>query len=1013
MTGLEEMWRIGGFLTDQNGDGVPDRVNVSVRLPKDFIPVGLIDFCGRLGFETTALSYGFLDESDAEWKLTFHNSSVETSCILVEGNKEVMITYQSLEELNDLLRYLASEWPTVVKESESVTKIIWKDHHLVLYFDDFTSRVTQWNKVCSSTGEQTVISSLTDIWNGTGFLMNEDPSPFKENNIFFDFQVPPDTSLLKQCCYMAARVGMSSTKVHFPLTGIPDENDFTFCFHLKNKKESSIHLNESGTGITFVGDRHALTHMMKYVAQSEHVSEGGEFGEWEQRSYKTENEQLLFQLEWEDRSEVERAREVVDRILMDEGSCKTLSLELFISEPASIREAFKKELVATYDWDTISVYSAFKPAYFWIEETVLPKLHVVKELISSIEIECVKEKGEGGLELPIRWIQELYPVDLLIEREIGVSSENVTFSLLEESDSTINMKVFGDGRNLLLEESISIPVSRVGYVEEGKYAYPTTGYIKVTNHKQTLFEKHLPTDRELFYDFYQKEVLPSLWKETLNRNEGQGFTKPLFDRVTIDVSMSEEERRLNIDEERISSMEALHEDLYFNTLDYFMARGEREFGQGFPAPGGIYPFMRVKTGMNPKATIKAYPWEERNLQKVLTKKLIFRNKPNSLVAEIYEPINQRTYEWQVNLDQKREWNYHLSGYGVGSPLVRQWVPANSYRGEEIPVFEMMERIEEQFISTIKCSVYKPTVLVEAGHHPNEVSSTPAILELLHEVATTHQQLLKTINLVIIPCANPDGAVLHQKMIQDNPEWKHHAARYNAVGLEYTHMRYQETVFGEADVVPLIMKRWAPDIVVDDHGIPSHEWVQPFAGYNSPPRFPVSYWMPNALIYGIGRELNKGEFPTHVHNLEVIAEEIDRKIKSTPISDQNTYWINRVKKFGHQWLPEVFPVEQTNELLFYKWHTTTKKQSPIAIERFPEWIGADIISEAADETVYGEALDICKEAHKLFDLAIFETAARTKVDVNQVLFDSSVEIYRQRPLKLEGVKENENIAINRV
>jgi hypothetical protein len=31
-----------------------------------------------------------------------------------------------------------------------------------------------------------------------------------------------------------------------------------------------------------------------------------------------------------------------------------------------------------------------------------------------------------------------------------------------------------------------------------------------------------------------------------------------------------------------------------------------------------------------------------------------------------------------------------------------------------------------------------------------------------------------------------------------------------------------------------------DAMVDNHGVPSHEWCQPFAGYNSPPRFQVSY-----------------------------------------------------------------------------------------------------------------------------------------------------------------------------
>src|SRR5690606_23367303 len=133
---------------------------------------------------------------------------------------------------------------------------------------------------------------------------------------------------------------------------------------------------------------------------------------------------------------------------------------------------------------------------------------------------------------------------------------------------------------------------------------------------------------------------------------------------------------------------------------------------------------------------------------------------------------------------------------------------------------------------------------------------PAIVELMDEIVTEHPEIMNHINLVIIPCANPDGVELHHLMTKDNPEWKHHAARYNAVGLEFTDVRYKESVFGEANVVPKIMNRWAPDIVIDDHGIPSHEWTQPFAGYHIPPRFNMSFWIPNSFIYGIAQKLDE-------------------------------------------------------------------------------------------------------------------------------------------------------------
>ncbi|MFP3416416.1 hypothetical protein SB773_33815, partial [Bacillus sp. SIMBA_074] len=82
--------------------------------------------------------------------------------------------------------------------------------------------------------------------------------------------------------------------------------------------------------------------------------------------------------------------------------------------------------------------------------------------------------------------------------------------------------------------------------------------------------------------------------------------------------------------------------------------------------------------------------------------------------------------------------------------------------------------------------------------------------------------------VVIPYANPDGIALHQELVKENPYWKHHAARYNAVGLEYTNHRFKPSIFGESRVVPQLFYRWLPDVIIDDHGIPSHEWTQPFA-----------------------------------------------------------------------------------------------------------------------------------------------------------------------------------------
>src|SRR5262249_45193607 len=58
---------------------------------------------------------------------------------------------------------------------------------------------------------------------------------------------------------------------------------------------------------------------------------------------------------------------------------------------------------------------------------------------------------------------------------------------------------------------------------------------------------------------------------------------------------SEPEYRLPIDQEQISSMEALHEEIYFNTIHFFDVMGRFTRGAGLAYPGRIIPVMHPKS----------------------------------------------------------------------------------------------------------------------------------------------------------------------------------------------------------------------------------------------------------------------------------------------------------------------------------------------------------------------------------------------------------------------------------
>lgn len=833
------------------------------------------------------------------------------------------------------------------------------------------------------------------MWSDLGFLRQKEASPINEHAVTFVTTNDLPYRAWLEIYYGAARIGMESTTLSFPITGPHSNHPFQFHFETTTKVTGVISVK--GNSVYFSGASEPLTKAISYFFREKHWSVGGHFGIWEY-PYQTLNlkEKELFQYTWNDKGEVSELYRYLTSL--DESPKDPLEINTFISEPATIRKEIKNNIQAKYPLAHIHVRSAFKPGFFWLTEEILPKLKLL-DSIKTITIKCLEESRSEGLELPIRWIQEIYPVDELLAQELSIETTCIDFELQKDLKTTYQIIVHDENKECIFQSNLSIPVSKVPYVEDGKYSFPTTSYLSVKNEFEEIISTTIKTDRERFYTYYLDSILPLLWKQAKDKDEVSGFLKPLFDRVEIEVEMSEEEKKLPIAEERISSLEALHEDLYFNTLDYFIVKGEETVGKGYSAPGGVYPIIKVKKGTSPKATIKAFKWIDQERLSVSTKKLEFSATSNYPTCVEYQLSDHNRIYREKPVQHSFSINIPADVPYPKKAYVHPWLADHSYRGRPIYVYEFFDTVNEDYYSAIKLSVFKPTILIETGHHANEVSSMPAIIELLDEITDEHPTILKNMNIVVIPCANPDGAELHRRMIQDNPEWKHHAARYNAVGLEFSDARFKESIFGEANVLPKIMNKWAPDIVIDDHGIPSHEWTQPFAGYHISPRWDMSFWIPNAKIYGIARKLDEKTYPNHALVLNKIMDSIQKKVKSTSIYDLNQYWLNRYKKYGNRFMPDMFPIELEGELIFYQWQIEVDAKGRDVISRFPEWVSADIISEVADETVYGDALEICKKAHRLFDLGAIEWISKDQQQIDTTYKNNTIARTRQRPLKL--------------
>jgi hypothetical protein len=290
-----------------------------------------------------------------------------------------------------------------------------------------------------------------------------------------------------------------------------------------------------------------------------------------------------------------------------------------------------------------------------------------------------------------------------------------------------------------------------------------------------------------------------------------------------------------------------------------------------------------------------------------------------------------------------------------------WQAGVSWQGRGIWALEAVMGGGGALVSIARARLLKPTLLMNARHHANEVSSTNAALRLAWELAATPwgRDALKHVNVVIVPLENADGVATLEELLPGCADHKLHAARYNALGVEwYGDYFLERPRFPEACVKPLLWRRWLPLLVLDAHGVPSHEWDQPFSGY-APGRF-RPFWIPRAFVYAIVPFIDEISHPGHGP-----AREISRVMARAIRSDRGIQKLDRELKdryvrYARAWEPDVFPPVGGRGL------TVLPAEDRLAgmnfgAQRFPITV-SEIVTEVTDEVVSGRLLALCARAH---------------------------------------------------
>jgi hypothetical protein len=263
-------------------------------------------------------------------------------------------------------------------------------------------------------------------------------------------------------------------------------------------------------------------------------------------------------------------------------------LEARVSESPEMRIKLRDQIVATLksagaDPSRLDVHvlSAYKQGYSWLVDEIEPELktkHVTKIKIEFAPYRDPEQLSSMGA--ISRWGEELFPVDEVLARDLKIPLAGI--ELAEKTDAsapTYTVTGWDGGGSEILKKDFAIKTVSRPYSNQFPHyetVNVTTGWLTLTSGSSTLVDQRIETDPEYFWDHYQTETLPRIFMLIMQQNDGKPRVEyqPLFDTLRITFKMSGPDYEIGIDQERISSLEALQEDTFFSTQNFFFMMGD-------------------------------------------------------------------------------------------------------------------------------------------------------------------------------------------------------------------------------------------------------------------------------------------------------------------------------------------------------------------------------------------------------------------------------------------------------
>ena len=825
-------------------------------------------------------------------------------------------------------------------------------------------------------------------------------------------------------------------------------------------------------------------------------------------------------------------------------------VEARLSEPPEVRHQIelqaRAELIKAGADDkatTVTVLSAYKQGYSWLYDVVRPALEgkaIDQITIRFAEIGPPSGWQQQGMYAPTRWLLELYPIDEILASELKIDLKNIHFEMAPIGSPAYEVIATAKGGGAPLFQRTFDPavVERPFFDRFPDYerVRVTTGWIKASVSGKSAIDERIATDPERFWDRFQSRTLPALYDHVMALGNGKPRPEdaPFFGELTVDLTMSEPEYRLPVDQEQISSMEALHEEIYFNTIHFFDVMGRFTRGAGLAYPGRIIPIMHPRadgkpgrakisvTGFDASRPSVVVEYKERSGKSGVARLDIPKiavDRPQTLAAAVRagadgierldlrvkvdtqaderESLVKRSDEFRVdrtmlsadqvsrvmaNLTNMRTsglyrealayhdlgnirltiaWDHESKpgaeqvatlGPGVPEPFPDikkypatdlQWdtpIPppeaygvlakmsaqkeatvykvGQSYLGKDVWAMDLMPPIEASHWSQAKQTTMKPTIVYSARQHANEVSSTSHVLRMAELLLTdpAYREKLNKVNVVIHPITNADGAQLAFDLQKINPTYMLHAGYLGALGVDVTSGQWDDDpMYPESGIRPKIWRTWLPDIFLNPHGYPSHEWVQMFSEYAAWVRTRSvetrdywtmrGWWMPGFAW------LDDARYPRHKDEQMKLLEKITEYAKQAPGTVAlNARAYDRYKRYSFDFDQKNFKLDFTNGVLIYK-SIKGARANPTSqdfMTRNPNVTIWDGVTEAPDETARGDWMKLVANAGLQWDKAILDylVEGRHEVERKADPFWNGVTLSMNRPRPPKPEKSDE-------